>query len=82
MRSLYSPAQYWLDLTVAYDTGDMFANNTYLNNLNLSMTVNNVFNRQGPFTYTFGSNRGTAADQEALNGYLQRYISFTLTKTW
>jgi hypothetical protein len=79
---LYSPAQYWFDLTVAYSTGDMFANNTYMNNLNLSMTINNVFNRQGPFTYTFGSNRGTAADQNALNGYLQRYISFTLTKNW
>jgi iron complex outermembrane receptor protein len=79
---LYSPAQYWLDLTVAYNTGEMFANNPYLQNLNLSMTVNNIFNRQGPFTYTFGSNRGTAADQNALNGYLQRYISFTITKNW
>lgn len=78
---LYSPAMYTVDLTVAYDTADKFANE-YLNNLNLSFTVANLFNSSGPFTYQFASGRGIAADPNAGNGYLQRYISFTITKVW
>jgi len=78
---LYSPASYTADLTISYDTADKFANE-YLHNLNLSFTVTNLFNTAGPFAYQFGSGRGTAANLDAGNGFYQRTIAFTLTKTW
>jgi hypothetical protein len=78
---LYIPSYYWFDLNLSYNTQDK-APSPYLQNLTISLTINNVFNRQGAFTYTFASGRGSAADQGAMNGYLQRSVSLTLSKVW
>lgn len=44
------PAQYLFDLSLGYNTGDRPANE-YLKQINVYLTVNNIFNRHPPFAY-------------------------------
>jgi hypothetical protein len=44
------PAQYTFDVSLGYNTGNMFAFE-YLRNINVFFTVNNVFDRNPPFGY-------------------------------
>ena len=75
------PAQYLIDLSLGYDTGDGPAN-TYLKNLSGQFVVNNIFNRDPPFAYTISGGNGSTGYLATAYGPYGRTLSFTLTKTW
>ena len=83
----FSPGLYTFDLSLGYQTGTKPAN-PYLQNVNFQFTVNDLFNKAPPFAYETQSGRGTAAfiTGSGLNpayiSPLQRYIAFTITKSW
>ncbi|MEY4880283.1 MAG: hypothetical protein RJB62_1752 [Pseudomonadota bacterium] len=73
------PSMYLFDLSVGYNTG-MTPTNDYLDNIQLQLVVNNILDRQSPFTYHDRGGDYTAFDM--YYGELQRVVSFTVTKTW
>lgn len=83
----FSPGLYTFDLSLGYQTGNRPAN-PYLQNVNFQVTVNDLLNKAPPFEYATQSGRGTAAfvTGSGLNpayiSPLQRFISFTITKSW
>lgn len=44
------PAQYTFDVALGYATGDHPANE-YLKRINITLAINNIFNRQPPFEF-------------------------------
>jgi hypothetical protein len=75
------PGLYTWDLNLQYNTGMMFANNSYLQNINLAFNIRNLLNQEPPVHYQHSSNRGEGAHVDSISP-LQRYITFTVTKTW
>jgi iron complex outermembrane recepter protein len=85
------PGMYTFDMSFSYNTGDVPANK-YLKNINVVLTVNNIFNRRPPYQYSIATasntphafytppNRGGAGFGGI--GADQRYLVLTLTKTW
>jgi len=73
------PSMYLFDLSVGYNTG-LMPTREYLQNIQLQLVVNNILDRQSPFTYHDRGGDYSAFDM--YYGELQRVVSFTLTKTW
>ncbi len=76
-----SPGWTQFDVNFSYNTG-MMPTNSYLQNLNISLTVNNFLDADPPFTY---NSRGRAREIRAYDdrfAELGRFASLTLTKTW
>ena len=79
------PAHTTLDLSLAYNTGTTPAN-SYLHNINLQLTVNDVLDHAAPFAYVSGG-RGVSPAAfwgERGGGYspIGRYATFYVTKEW
>ena len=75
------PSMYTFDLSLGYNTGDTPAN-TYLKNIGIQMTINNLLNRKPEFQYAIATSSNTPhAFYNALSAD-QRYITFTITKAW
>ncbi|HEX5281127.1 MAG TPA: TonB-dependent receptor [Micropepsaceae bacterium] len=75
------PSMYTFDLSLGYNTGDTPAN-TYLKNIGLTLTINNLLNRQPEFQYAVATSSNTPhAFYNALSAD-QRFINFTITKSW
>jgi len=75
------PSMYTFDLSLGYNTGDNPAN-TYLKNIGIQMTINNLLNRKPEFQYAIATSSNTP---HAFNNALsadQRYITLTVTKAW
>ncbi len=78
---------YTLDLAFSYNTGERFKS-YMLKNVNISLNINNVFDKQPPFQYAVSPPGGGAphafytstASQEL--GIAGRTMSVTLTKNW
>ena len=75
------PAQFLFDVALGYNTGDKPAS-TYLQNLNVQLVVNNVLNRDPPFSYSINSTNGSVAYQAGLYSPFGRTLALTVTKTW
>jgi iron complex outermembrane receptor protein len=74
-----TPAQYYIDLAVSYDTREDFAN-PYLHNIQFQINVNNLMNKYPPFGYRVSANGGSAG---VVGGSpLGRAISFAISKNW
>lgn len=81
MLSNYVPSMYTFDLSVSYKTGDTPVN-TYLKNVGITLTVNDVTNRQPAFQYSVATSSNTVhAFYNALSAD-QRYFTLTVTKAW
>jgi iron complex outermembrane receptor protein len=76
-----APAHYEFDLNVAYDTGESPANE-YLRNLNISLSILNLFDRKPPFMYTSRSRAREIRAYDTRWSEFQRFITLTVTKTW
>ena len=76
----FTKGQHTFDLSVGYDTGTKPAN-TYLQNMNFQLTVNDLLNTPPPFLYSTHGGKGIAADFTYLSPD-QRYIAFIITKAW
>jgi hypothetical protein len=76
----YRPETYYFDLSLAYNTGDA-PTNPYLQNINIQLVMNNVFDRPPPFGYTSGGASGLYAFDPQYNPEM-RDIILTVTKTW
>jgi hypothetical protein len=80
----FSPGLYTFDVSLGYQTGTKPAN-PYLQNINFQFTVNDLLNKAPPFAFETQSGRGTAAFITGTGAYispLQRYISFSIVKSW
>jgi len=78
----YIPEQYTVDLTIAYDLGERPAN-IWMHNLNFRLSVNDLFDREVPFTYrTANAGAGPLAFDGTQFNPLGRVISFAVTKEW
>jgi hypothetical protein len=77
---LYHPGLYTVDLTIGFQTGDR-PMNSFLQNINFQLTVNNLLDQEPPFDYNFGSGRGRAFREGTIAPH-QRYFSFAVTKLW
>ncbi|MDE2476097.1 MAG: TonB-dependent receptor [Alphaproteobacteria bacterium] len=78
----YEPDFITFDLSFGYNTGDIPAN-TYLKNITLQLTIQNLLNRHSPFDYiptTAGGRQVTAYDLTRPND--GRVIGVTLMKNW
>ena len=75
-----SPGLYTFDVSLGYETRTMPAN-TYLQNLNFQLTVNDILNKAPPFQHYNDGGRVAAAFVQTLSP-LQRYINFAITKSW
>ncbi len=76
-----SPGWTQFDVNFSYNTG-MMPTNSYLQNLNISLTVNNFLDADPPFTF---NSRGRAREIRAFDtrfSELGRVVSLSLTKTW
>ena len=79
---LHSPANVLVDLQIGYNTGIMPAN-TYLQNINLSLSVTNLLDKTPPLGVHPLRSRGTGvAGYDRNYPDLTREISFTVTKVW
>jgi outer membrane receptor protein involved in Fe transport len=76
-----APGHYEFDLNVTYDTGEMPANE-YLRNVNVSISVLNLFDRKPPFMYTSRSRAREIRAYDTRWSEFQRYITLTITKSW
>jgi iron complex outermembrane recepter protein len=76
----YTKGQHTFDLSIGYDTGTKPAN-TYLQNMNFQLTVNDLLNTPPPFLYSTHGGKGIAGDFTYLSPD-QRYIAFIVTKAW
>jgi iron complex outermembrane receptor protein len=83
----YVKDAYSTDLNISYFSGDG-PKDLYLKNLRISLTVQNVFNKQPPFQYSISPPGGgaphafytsTASQELAIGG---RTFNLTLTKEW
>jgi iron complex outermembrane receptor protein len=75
-----SPAVVYFDLTLGYQTGETPAN-TYLRNIAVQFTVNDIFDKPPPFQVGARGNGSIRAFDNAFPD-LQRTFTLTLTKTW
>jgi iron complex outermembrane receptor protein len=75
-----SPAVVYFDLTLGYQTGETPAN-TYLRNIGVQFTVNDLFDKEPPFQVGARGNGSIRAFDNAFAD-LQRTFTLTLTKTW
>jgi len=76
-----SPGWTQLDINVTYNTGNIPANE-YLQNLNISLTVNNFLNADPPFQFNSRSRAREIRAYDDRFSELGRFASLTLTKTW
>ena len=83
----YVKDAYTTDLNITYATTDK-PKNDHLKNIRVSLTIQNVFNKQPPFQYSISPPGGgaphafytsTASQEVAIGG---RTFNFTLTKEW
>jgi iron complex outermembrane receptor protein len=77
------PAFATLDLAIGYNTADLPAN-TYLQNMNIQLIVQDVLDKRAPFAYivqTQGANPN-AFDSTQGNTPIGRYFTLIVTKTW
>jgi hypothetical protein len=75
-----SPATVYFDLTVGYQTGEMPAN-TYLRNIGIQFTINDIFDKPPPFIVGARNNGSIRAFDNSFPD-LQRTFTLTLTKVW
>jgi outer membrane receptor protein involved in Fe transport len=75
-----SPATVLLDLTVGYQTGEM-PTNTYLRNIGVQFTINNLLDKAPPFQVGARGNGSIRAFDNSFSD-LQRTFTLTLTKVW
>ncbi|HMI94927.1 MAG TPA: TonB-dependent receptor [Micropepsaceae bacterium] len=75
-----SPATVYFDLTVGYQTGEMPAN-TYLRNIGVQFTINDIFDKPPPFQVGARNNGSIRAFDNSFPD-LQRTFTLTLTKVW
>jgi iron complex outermembrane receptor protein len=75
-----SPATVYFDLTIGYDTGETPAN-TYLRNIGIQFTINDIFDKPPPFQVGARGNGSIRAFDNSFPD-LQRTFTLTLTKTW
>src|SRR6266550_1544557 len=75
-----SPATVYFDLTVGYETGQT-PGNSYLRNIGVQFTINDVFDKPPPFQVGARGNGSIRAFDNAFPD-LQRTFTLTLTKTW
>ena len=76
-----APGHYEFDLNVAYDTGETPVNE-YLRNLNVSLSISNIFDRKPPFMYTSRTRAREIRAYDTRWSEFQRYITLTITKSW
>jgi hypothetical protein len=75
------PSMYTFDLSLGYQTGDRPAS-TYLRNIGLQLTINNLLDRKPEFQYAVATSSNTPhAFYNALSAD-QRFFTFTITKAW
>ncbi len=75
------PSMYTFDLSLGYNTGDRPAN-TWLQNINLTLTVNDLLDRKPEFQYAVATSSNTPhAFYNALSAD-QRFVTFIITKAW
>jgi iron complex outermembrane receptor protein len=77
-----SPSHMEYDLSLGYSTGTRWAS-AYLHNLDFNLTVTNLLNKRPPFL--IGSRTSRASERTSHDrrfSELQRFVSFTVTKTW
>jgi iron complex outermembrane recepter protein len=75
------PSMYTFDVSLGYNTGERPAN-SYLKNINLTVTINNLLNRKPEFQYAVATSSNTPhAFYNALSAD-QRYITLIVSKAW
>jgi uncharacterized protein (DUF927 family) len=75
-----SPATVYFDLSVGYQTGEM-PTNTYLRNIGVQFTINDLFDKPPPFQVGARGNGSIRAFDNSFPD-LQRTFTLTLTKVW
>jgi len=75
------PGHSEFDLNISYNTG-LMPTNTYLQNLNISLTINNVLDRDPPFNYEARSGAREVRAYDARWSEYGRFVSLSVTKTW
>ena len=76
-----SPGWTQFDINVTYNTG-MIPTNEYLQNINISLTVNNFLDADPPFTFNSRTNAREIRAYDDRFSELGRFASITITKTW
>jgi len=76
-----SPGWTQFDINITYNTGMMPANE-YLQNLNISLTINNFLDADPPFVFLSRDRSREIRAYDDRFSELGRYASLTLTKTW
>ena len=76
-----SPGWTQFDINVTYNTG-MMPTNDFLQNLNISLTVNNFLDTDPPFSFNSRSRSREMRAYDDRFAELGRYASLTLTKNW
>ena len=74
------PGMYVWDLNLGYNTGEE-SSNSYLQNLSFNLNIQNLLDQEPPFNYEVSGGRGEAFWDASISP-LQRYFTFTVTKTW
>ena len=69
------------DINVTYNTG-MMPQNEYLQNLNISLTVNNFLDADPPQVFNSRSRGREIFAFDSRFSEMGRFASLTLTKTW
>jgi outer membrane receptor protein involved in Fe transport len=78
----FTPATVLVDLSLGYNTGDMFTN-TYLHNINISFTITNLLDKDPPWGPNAEASqlRNIQAFNQSYSD-LTRQFSLAITKTW
>lgn len=76
-----APAFYTLDLNLQYNTGTIPAN-TYLQNINFSLTISNLQNRTPSFMYASRAQGREARSFDDRWSLFQRTFTLSITKNW
>lgn len=74
------PSQMFFDLAIAYSTGDM-PTNAYLQNLRITLNVNNILNRL-PSAIDYDGRTASGSQRIREGNPLQRTVGLTITKTF
>ena len=75
------PSIYTFDLSLGYQTGDRPAN-TYLKNIGLTLTINDLLDRKPEFQYAVATSSNTPHAFYNQISADQRFFTFTITKAW
>jgi outer membrane receptor protein involved in Fe transport len=76
-----APAHVEFDLNVTYNTGEMGASEIW-NNVNFSLSIQNLLDRKPPFQYTSRSRGRETRAYDTRWSEFQRFVTLTVTKNW